>query len=84
MLRKFTTLCSPLACVAEKQLQLSQKSLLGMGRTKHDSQDSQHTICMWHMLHVVGNLHLSLCSSRQFRANCPSFGLKELCCTADC
>lgn len=45
MLRKYTTLCTPLACVAEKQLQLSQRSLLGMGRTKYDTQDSQHTIC---------------------------------------
>ena len=47
-LRRFTTLCSPLACVSEKSLQLSQKSLLGMGRTRYDPQESQHTICMYH------------------------------------
>lgn len=45
VLRKFTTLCSPLACVSEKQLHLSQRSLLGMGRAKYDPQDTQHTIC---------------------------------------
>ena len=32
MLRKFTTLCSPLPCVEEKVLQLSQRSVMGVAR----------------------------------------------------
>ncbi len=45
MLRKLSPLISPIPCVEEKLLPLSQKSLLGMGRAKHDPQESQHTIC---------------------------------------
>ena len=45
MLRKFTSICSPLAVVEEKQLQLSQKMVLVMGKAKYDSQESVHTLC---------------------------------------
>ena len=45
MLRKFTTLSSPLPVVEEKALQLSQKTVLVMGKAKYDSQDSIHTLC---------------------------------------
>ena len=45
MLRRYTGLCSPLTCVYEKPLLLSQKSLLGMGRARCDLQESPHTIC---------------------------------------
>lgn len=45
MLRKFTTLCSPLPCVEEKALQLSQRSVMGVGKAKYIAQDSLHSIC---------------------------------------
>ena len=45
MLRKFTTLCSPLPCVEEKALQLSQRSVMGVGKAKYITQDSLHSIC---------------------------------------
>ena len=45
VLRKFSTLCSPLAVVEEKKLQLSQKTVLCMGKAKYDSQESIHSIC---------------------------------------
>ena len=45
MVRKFTTLCSPMVCVEEKGLQLSQKSILCMGKAKYSSQKTLHTLC---------------------------------------
>ena len=45
VVRKFTTLCSPLPCVEEKPLQLSQKSVLCMGQAKYDSVEAIHTLC---------------------------------------
>ena len=45
MLRKFTTLSSPLPVVEEKDLQLSQKTVLVMGKAKYDSQETIHSLC---------------------------------------
>ena len=45
MLRKFTTLCSPLPCVEEKSVQLSQRSVLGVGKAKYVTQETLHSIC---------------------------------------
>ena len=45
MLRKFASICSPLAVVEEKVLQLSQKTVLVMGKAKYDSQETIHTLC---------------------------------------
>ena len=55
MLRKFTTLCSPLPCVEEKALQLSQRSVMGVGRAKYITQDSLHSICELHHREKVHN-----------------------------
>ena len=44
-MRRFTTLCSPLPVVEEKALQLSQKTVLVMGKAKYDSQETIHTLC---------------------------------------
>ena len=45
VLRKFASICSPLAVVEEKVLQLSQKTVLVMGKAKYDSQETIHTLC---------------------------------------
>lgn len=45
VVRKFSTLCSPLPIVEEKSLELSQKSVLVMGRAKFDIQKDMHTMC---------------------------------------
>ena len=86
MLRKLTTLCSPLACVSEKQLELSQRSVLGMGRTKYDSQGTQHTICE-HNQKKCCLTHKCVpvfsCRPGQFRSGGEGYGFQELCCTAD-
>jgi alpha-tubulin suppressor-like RCC1 family protein len=44
VLRKFATLSSPMPVVEEKALQLSQKTVLVMGKAKYDSQESIHTL----------------------------------------
>ncbi|CAI8051400.1 E3 ubiquitin-protein ligase MYCBP2 [Geodia barretti] len=44
VLRKFATLSSPMLVVEEKALQLSQKTVLVMGKAKYDSQESIHTL----------------------------------------
>ena len=41
-------LCSPLPCVEEKSVQLSQKSVLGVGKAKYVTQDTLHSICESH------------------------------------
>ena len=45
VLRKFTTLCSPLPCVEESAVQLSRKSVMGVGKAKYVTQESIHSIC---------------------------------------
>jgi len=63
MLRKFTTLCSPLVCVEESALQLSQKCILCMGRAKYNSQGSLHTLYQSNSEQVV-----RIIASRNFAA----------------
>ncbi|XP_011407139.1 PREDICTED: E3 ubiquitin-protein ligase MYCBP2-like, partial [Amphimedon queenslandica] len=43
-LRKLTTICSPIPIVEERPLQLSQKSIIVLGRAKYDNQGSLHTL----------------------------------------
>ena len=57
MLRKFATLSSPMPVVEEKALQLSQKTVLVMGKAKYDSQESIHTLCETHT--YVAGINLS-------------------------
>jgi len=47
VVRKFTTLCSPMPVVEESQLHLSQKSVLVMGKAKYDNQGELHTACKY-------------------------------------
>lgn len=44
-IRRFTTICSPMPCVEEVELELSQKSVICSGRTKYNPQDSPYTLC---------------------------------------
>ena len=44
-MRKLTTICSPIPVVEEKPLQLSQKSVIVLGRAKYDNQSNLHTLC---------------------------------------
>lgn len=44
-IRRFTTICSPMPCVEEVELELSQKSVICSGRTKYNPQESPYTLC---------------------------------------
>ena len=46
-IRRFTTICSPMPCVEEVELELSQKSVICSGRTKYNPQESPYTLCEW-------------------------------------
>ncbi len=52
MVRKFNTLCSPILTTEESPLQLSQKSVLVMGRAKYDAQGDLHTACKFFGMHT--------------------------------
>lgn len=45
VLRKLKLHVSTISTEEEKSLQLSQKSVLCLGRSKHDTQETLHTIC---------------------------------------
>ena len=57
-MRKFATLSSPMPVVEEKALQLSQKTVLVMGKAKYDSQESIHTLCETHTYICVAGINL--------------------------
>ncbi len=52
-MRKFTTLCSPMIATEEIPLELSQKSVLVMGRAKYDTQGGLHTMCEFRNIFLV-------------------------------
>ena len=60
MLRRFAGVSSPMVWSYEKAVQLSQKSLLGMGHARCDPQESQHTICEF-SIHTLVHTVLFLC-----------------------